>query len=106
MSATYIPSIYIKDGADNVGSVNISKCSSLVPLGAVTKIELLLSNDSTISSDTYPDVFDWTTSPGVVFVSPGSVTSLLDDGTNNASMFVYDGLNVNGAWVGDIRLLN
>jgi len=106
MSATYVPSIYIKDGSDNIGSIVLSSNSGILPLRALTKVELTLSNDNTIDSDTYPDVFDWTTSPGVIFLSLGSATSMLDDGTNNASLFIYDGLNTNGAWAGDIRILN
>ena len=104
MLADYVPSLYIKDGSENVGSVALSTELGAVPLRAFTKIELILSNDNVISSDVYPTVFDWNQDPGVLYLYLGSVTSLLENGTNNAKLFLYDGLNINGAWGGDIRI--
>lgn len=90
---------YVYLGRDN--TIELQLLADKTPLTAlqmqaITKIELIY-NGQTISSQTNPDAFDWSTreAEGVVIIALGDIS--ISAGTDLAAdLIIYDAENTNG----------
>lgn len=98
-----IPTTIVYSPSSNIFRLRLLEKGNPVNLGGLTKIDLVLGNGNTISSDNNPYAFDWLgNGKGVLTLRLGSLD--LIDGVYNSELVVYDGLNYQGVFWGFFRI--
>jgi len=87
---------------DNVIDVQLQADREPVDLSSVTRMDLVFG-DVVISSEEYPDVFDWSKGNGVVNIRLYGAP--IERGFYDAQLIVYDGSSPHGIVWGTIPIL-
>ncbi len=105
-SATNLATITVYENSDNLNVLRLLNRNDVITLDGTTKINLILPDDTIISSSVYPDEIEWSTGGdplGLVFLRLGALT-LFDTEYYRVRLFVYSSIAEYGIFWGYFRI--
>jgi len=103
---TNLPTITVYENSDNLNVLRLLNRNDIITLDNTVKIELIMPDDTLLSSTVYPDEMDWSTGGepfGLVFLRLGKLT-LFDSEYYRVRLFVYSTTATYGTFWGYFRI--
>lgn len=103
---TNLPTVTVYENSDNLNILRLLNRNDIISLDGTTKIDLILPDDTILSSTVYPAEIEWSTGGeplGLVFLRLGSLT-LFDTEYYRVRLFVYSNIATYGIFWGYFRV--